>query len=157
MQDAIARIRAFLGAEPVVGTNAFLTTIKRNGEPSTRQVSTFVEGWTIRTIGASAGLAIRHLRRNPVAAYLYVETCPSTNRRRNVFLRGAVDLTNDPAAIHAFLERCAAATGWPIPTPRYERTLISFRPDYLRAEGFRTDRYEQQEPAIILRDFPPVD
>lgn len=156
MHDVIARIRAFIGAEPVVGANAFLTTIRQNGEPFTRQVSTFVEGWTVGTIASATGLAVRHLRRVPVATLLYVEACPATPRRRNVFLRGVVALTSESTAIQAFLERRAAATGWPIPAPRYERVLLRFQPTYLRAEGFRAERYEQQEPAIVFRSFPPA-
>lgn len=155
MNDVVARIRAFIGAQPVVGTNAFLTTIRQNGEPFTRQVSTFVEDWTIGTIVSATGVAVRHLRRVPIATLLYVEACPATPRRRNVFLRGAVDLTSDPTSVQAFLERRATATGWPIPAPRYERVLLRFQPTYLRAEGFRADRYEEQEPAIVLRAFPP--
>ncbi|MFN8535644.1 MAG: hypothetical protein U0556_19065 [Dehalococcoidia bacterium] len=157
MTDEVTRIRLFIGAEPVKATNAFLTTLRRNGEPFTRQVSTFVEEWTVRTIISGPGLAVKHLRHRPIATYLYVESNPPTNRRRNVFLSGIVDLTNDLEAVKDFFERRAAATGWPIPAPGAQRTLISFRPLYLRAEGFRTDRYDGREPPVVLRDFPPVD
>ncbi|MCS7001281.1 MAG: pyridoxamine 5'-phosphate oxidase family protein [Dehalococcoidia bacterium] len=155
MDSSVARVREFIGAEPIAGKNAFLTTFRRNGQPYLRQVSTFFNGWTVETISREPATKVDHLRANPAAVYLWVETCPEF-RRRNVWMYGSVEIVEDPAVVQEFLERRQATIGTKIPPVTYRRVLLRFTPTFLRGEGFQdtsANGYKANEPPVILRSF----
>lgn len=135
MDDAVRAVRAFIGADPQKGKNAWFTSNNSNGDHSVRQISTFIEGWTVNTITQSKSLKLKHLANDNRVSYLWVDDQPGP-RRKNVWMRGTVEIVSDPDEVAAFMERRAAAVGSQVPPRDWERYLIRFTPHYLRAEGF---------------------
>lgn len=146
--DAVAAIRAFIGAEPQQGRNAFFISLDREGNPSIRQVSTFIEGWTVWTVSQAQSLKLKHLRRDPRGQYLWVDDQPA-RRRKNVWMRGAVSILDDQDAVAEFIERRARTLGFQAPPRDWQRVVMRFEPHYLRAEGFLGD--EAGNTPVILR------
>ncbi|MCS6802160.1 MAG: hypothetical protein RMM58_06060 [Chloroflexota bacterium] len=147
-EAAIAAIRAFIGAEPQQGRNAFFISLDRRGNPSIRQVSTFIEGWTVWTVSQAQSLKLKHLRRDPRGQYLWVEDQPA-RRRKNVWMRGTVTLIEDEGAVAEFMERRSRALGFSVPQRDWQRVVMRFEPDYLRAEGFLGE--EAGNTPVIMR------
>lgn len=150
MNDAIQSIRAFIGADPQAAKNAWFVSTALNGDHSVRQVSTFIEGWTVYTITQSKSLKLKHLAKNPRATYLWVDG-KVEHRRKNVWMKGTTEVITDPDEVGAFLTRRAAALGAPArnesdPMIRY---LIKFTPTYLRAESFVS--HAMGTPPTVLR------
>lgn len=146
--EAIAAIRAFIGAEPLQGRNAFFVSLDRQGNPSIRQISTYVEGWTVWTVSQAGSLKVKHLRRDPRGQYLWVEDQP-VRRRKNVWMRGSVTIVEDQDEVAAFMERRAKALGFRVPERDWHRVVLRFQPEYLRAEGFLGE--EAGNAPVILR------
>ncbi|MCS7003341.1 MAG: pyridoxamine 5'-phosphate oxidase family protein, partial [Dehalococcoidia bacterium] len=132
--EKIAELRQFIST-PAPAVNTFLTTIKSDGSPYIRQVSAFVEGWRLGTISNADNLKVTHLRRNPVATYLFVQQQPQFGAK-NIWLQGRVEIVDDEAGVQEFLQRRAAATGRPVPQAEFKRVVIYTTPTFLRAEGF---------------------
>ncbi|MCS6802559.1 MAG: pyridoxamine 5'-phosphate oxidase family protein [Chloroflexota bacterium] len=130
----LQEIREFIGQRPPA-VNSFLITLRSDGTPFIRQVSTFIEGWTIQTVSNAANLKVRHIRNNPAVSYLWVQQRPQFGAK-NVWVNGVAEIVSDPAEVQAFLERRAAATGTPVPPAEFERVVIRVVPTFLRAEGF---------------------
>lgn len=118
---------------------AFLTTLRKDGRPHCRPVSTFVEGWTVGTISQDLHLKNRHIRNNPVVGYLWVEQCPPPGiRPKSVWMQGVCEIIEDPEEIAAFYRRREAATGRgdTHADEEWNRLLLRTRPQLVRAEGF---------------------
>ena len=135
--DAIQAIREFIGAEPPKNRAAWFVSNAVNGDHSVRQVNTYIEGWTVYTISQSKSLKLKHLASNNKASYLWVDD-KDEHRRKNVWMKGTVDIVTDPDEVAAFLKRRQAAFGRPHQNESAPmiRHLIRFTPDYLRAESF---------------------
>jgi hypothetical protein len=146
--EAVAAVRAFIGAEPPQGRSAFIISLDARGNPSVRQVSTYIEGWTVWTVSQAGSLKVRHLRADPRASYLWVEDQPQ-RRRKNVWLRGRVTVVNAPEEVAAFLERRSRTLGFRVPERDWQRVVLRFQPEYLRAEGFLGE--EAGNTPVILR------
>ena len=147
-EEATAAVRAFIGADPQQGRNAFFISLDHAGNPSIRQVSTFIEGWTVWTVSQAKSLKLKHLRRDPRGQYLWVEDQP-VRRRKNVWMRGEVAIVEDPEEVAAFMERRARTLGVRAPERDWHRVLLCFQPTYLRAEGFLGE--EAGNTPVILR------
>jgi general stress protein 26 len=133
-EDKKAEIQAFINQRPPA-VHAFMTTLKRDGSPYIRQVSTFIEGWTIYTVSRFTNLKMKHLRNNSRVTYMWV--APEAEYGAvNVWVQGDIEIVDDPAKVQEFLEHRAAATGRPIPTVQYDRLYLRLQPTFLRAEGF---------------------
>lgn len=145
-QQRLQEIREFIGQRPPA-VNSFLITLRSDGAPFIRQVSTFLEGWTIQTVSNASHLKVRHLRNNPTVTYLWVQQRPQFGAK-NVWVNGVAEIVSDPAEVQAFLERRAAATGTPVPQAEFERVVIRVVPTFLRAEGFAAG-----PRADVFRDF----
>ena len=146
-QQKLQEIREFIGQRPPA-VNSFLITLRSTGTPFVRQVSTFIEGWTIQTISNAANLKVKHVRANPNVTYLWVQQRPQFGAR-NVWINGTAEVISDPAEVQAFLERRAAATGTPVPPAEFERVVIRVTPTFLRAEGFAAGPRPE-----VVRTFP---
>lgn len=165
IDQTLQRVRDFIGADPPKQTDAFLSTFRKNGQPFIRQISVLVDGWTVQAFTSATKLMVAQLHTNPNAMFLWAEMNPPA-RRRNVWMNGTAELSSDPDEIMAFLQRRNALGGRPGgqggqpggrqrgQQPRVEGRLITFRPTFLRAEGFRSDLYTaMMEPKFILREF----
>lgn len=148
--QALAAVRAFIGAEPQQGRNAFFISLDSKGNPSIRQVSTFIEGWTVWTVSQAQSLKLKHLRRDPRGHYLWVDDQPE-RRRKNVWMRGMVSILDDHDAVAEFMERRARTLGFQAPRRDWHRVVMRFEPHYLRAEGFLGDE-AGNTPVILRRD-----
>jgi general stress protein 26 len=149
-EEAIKAIREFIGAEPQKGRNAFFASLDSSGSPSFRQISTYIEGWTVYTVSQARSLKLKHLRRDPRASYLWIEDRPE-RRRKMVWLRGTCEIIEDPDEVAAFMERRATTLGYKVPERDWHRMVIKFTPDYLRAETFLGEE-AGNEPVIIKND-----
>lgn len=119
----------------------FMTTLKKDGSPSVRQVSSFVEGWTIGTITRSTHLKNLHIARNPVVTYHWVSLTPNEWRAvPNVVIQGTCEIIKDPDIVEAFVRRRAEARRIAVTTSVNERWLLKTTPTMLRAEGFTGPR-----------------
>jgi hypothetical protein len=145
-------VHAFIAAYQQ--TPCYFMTIRKNGRPVMRQVSAFVEGWTVGTITQDLHVKTSHVRSNPRVGYLWVD---NTNARglawapRNVWVEGNAELIEDPDEVGAFFARRVAAHNHGDAHPAddgYKRILIRTTPDYVRAEGFA----EASRP-VIFRSF----
>jgi hypothetical protein len=150
--EAIAAVRAFIGAEPQQGRNAFFISLDREGNPSIRQISTFIEGWTVWTVSQATSLKVSHLRRDPRGQYLWVEDQPG-RRRKNVWMRGEVTIVEDQDDVAAFMERRARTLGFRVPERDWHRVLLRFQPTYLRAEGFLGEQAGNTPVILRAADF----
>lgn len=130
----------------------YLITMRKDGRPTGRPVSTFIEGWKIGTISQYEHLKNRHIENNPEVAYLFTELHPAEDRRpRSVFVQGKCDIITDADTINAFFDRRKAARGVgdAHPDEDWTRLLLVTSPTYVRAEGF----LGRLKPAVY-RDFP---
>ncbi|MCS6802988.1 MAG: pyridoxamine 5'-phosphate oxidase family protein [Chloroflexota bacterium] len=128
----------------------FLTTTQRSGQPVTRQVGAFLDGWRVGTITEPESVKVAHIRRNPLVSYLWVELTPAERGpARNVLLLGECTIDDDPERVYDFLVRRAAARGWPAPERRTDRWLLWTTPRLVRAEG-----WVGGETPAILTTFP---
>ena len=132
--DKREEIRTFISTRPPA-VHAFMTTLKKDGQPYIRQVSTFVEGWTINTVSRFTNLKMTHIRNNPLVTYMWVQS-PSDYGAKNVWVQGEIEIVDDPAQVQAFLEHRASTQGNPIPAVQYDRLYLKLQPKFLRAEGF---------------------
>jgi general stress protein 26 len=117
----------------------FLITMRKDGRPHSRPVSTFVEGWTVGTISQDIHLKNQHIRNNPVVGYLWVEQCPNPGiRPKSVWMQGLCTIVEDDDEIDAFYERRAKATGRGDrhSDEEWKRLLFVTTPQVVRAEGF---------------------
>lgn len=147
-EDARGEIQEFIGRR-FPDITCYMITLKKDGTPSIRQVSTFVEGWTVGTISQSTHIKNLHIRRNPNVTYLWTELKAGEFRSaKNVWLNGTCEIVEDQAEVQAFLERRAAAYGQPLGESKYLRYLLRTTPTYLRAEGFTGPRRP-----VILTEF----
>ena len=144
IRDFISRYHA--------GTLSFMLTLRRNGTPVMRPVSTFVEGWTIGTISQHHQVKVQHVRNNPTVGYLFVDAegppYMSLGYTKNVWVAGTAELIEDPEEVADFFRRREAATGQGDAHPHdqsYTRLLFRTTPTYLRAEGFA----EHARPVIL--------
>ncbi len=144
--EKVEEFHNFIMQQPPA-VHAFMTTVRSNGTPYLRQVSTFVEGWDIQTITNPGKLKMKHLLNNPNVAVMWVQHRPDSVAK-NVWVSGKAELVTDAGKIQEFLERRSKASGRPIPQATYERVLVIVRPEFLRAEGFA----EGQTPQF-LRQF----
>ena len=135
MDDAVRAVREFIGADPQKGKNAWFTSNSGNGDHSVRQISTYIEGWTVYTVTQSKSLKLRHLESDPRASYLWVDDQP-VPRRKNVWMKGIVDVISDQDEVAEFMARRAANLGFTPPVQNWERFVIRFKPTDLRAESF---------------------
>lgn len=145
--ERLEEIHGFI-TQRAPAVNSFLITHRADGTPFLRQVSAFVEGWTVQTISNAAYLKVKHLRTNPNVTYLWVQQRPQFGAR-NVWLNGRAELVDDPGQVREFLERRAAATGAPAPVADFERVVIRVTPTFLRAEGFSGGPRSE-----VFRSFP---
>ena len=128
----------------------FMTTIRKDGQPSMRQVGSFVTGWSVETATQPWHVKNWHIRRNPSVTYLFVELTATPYRMaRNVMLQGTCEIIEDPAALADFDIRRVARTGRSLPGTIHERWLLKTTPTYMRAEGFTGPR-----SPVILTEFP---
>ncbi|GIW06956.1 MAG: hypothetical protein KatS3mg060_1761 [Dehalococcoidia bacterium] len=136
---ALPEIQAFLRRRfPEVA--CFLTTLRKDGRPSIRQVGAFVTDWTIETATQPWHVKNQHIRRNPIVTYLWVGLTPGEYRAvPNVMLQGVCEILEDPAAVRDFDERRRQALG-ALGATETERWLLRTRPTSLRAEGFTGPR-----------------
>lgn len=133
--EAISAIRAFIGADPQQGREAWFVSLDEQGNPSLRQISTFIEGWTVWTVSQSKSLKVKHLRADPRTSYLWVEDQP-VRRRKNVWMRGTAKIVEDQDDVAAFMERRSQALNFRVPERDWHRVVVRFEPEYLRAESF---------------------
>lgn len=130
---------------------SFLITLRKDGRPHCRPVSTFVEGWMVGTISQGEHLKNRHIRSNPQVGYLWVELCPPEGRRpRSVWMQGTCEVVDDSAEVQAFFKRREVVFGMGDlhPDEDWRRLLLRTTPTLVRAEGFLGPR----TPALY-RDF----
>lgn len=133
---------------PIMG---YLITLRKDGRPTGRPVSTFIEGWKIGTISQYEHLKNRHIENNPEVAYLFTELNPKVGSRpRSVFVQGKCDIIKDADTINAFFERRKAVKGMgdAHPDEDWTRLLLLTSPTYVRAEGF----LQRLKPAVY-REF----
>lgn len=136
MDDAVRAVREFIGADPQKGKNAWFTSNNAEGNHSVRQISTFIEGWTVYTVSQYKSLKLKHLETDPRASYLWVDDQP-VPRRKNVWMRGTVEVITDKDEVAQFMARRAATLGFTPPVhDDWVRYVIKFTPTYLRAESF---------------------
>lgn len=131
--------------------NKFLITLRKDGRPHCRPVSTFVEGWTVGTISQGEHLKNQHVRNNPQVGYLWVEACPAQGQwLKSVWMQGTAEVIEDPAEVEAFFKRRQEATGVGNHHPNDEWVKLLFRttPTLVRAEGF----LGPSKP-VLYRDF----
>lgn len=157
MSEVIQSIRDFIGADPAKNRSAWFVSNAVNGDHSVRQVNTYIEGWTVYTVSPAESLKMKHLERNNKASYIWVEN-QGEQRRKNVWMKGTVDVITDPAEINDLLTRRAAAFGAPhrYEARQFERQIIRFKPTYLRAESFVS--HESGTPPFVMKaaDFIEV-
>jgi general stress protein 26 len=118
---------------------AYLITLRKDGRPHARPVSTFVEGWTVGTISQGEHLKNQHIRNNPQVGYLWVEMFPAEGQRpKSVWLQGNCEIVEDSKEVQDFFARRQAATGVGDrhPDEEWTRLLLRTRPTLVRAEGF---------------------
>lgn len=118
---------------------AYLITLRKDGRPHGRPVSTFVEGWTVGTISQGEHLKNQHVRNNPEVAYLWVELMPRPGERvRSVWMQGTCEVVEDEKEVSAFFARREAARGVGDRHPEedWTRLLLRTTPTLVRAEGF---------------------
>lgn len=118
---------------------AFLMTLRKDGRPDTRPVSTFVEGWTVGTVSQDLHLKNQHVRTNPVVGYLWADQCPQEGvRPKSVWMQGRCEIVEDAAEIASFYQRRAVALGRDDShvEETWTRLLRRTTPQLVRAEGF---------------------
>ncbi|MFN8535155.1 MAG: pyridoxamine 5'-phosphate oxidase family protein [Dehalococcoidia bacterium] len=146
----IREIQAFMQKRHPEVT-AFLVTTKRDGRPFIRQVNAFVDGWTVTSLSPPEGLKISQIRRNPAAAFLWVQQFPD-RLARNVWVQGDVEIVEDRAEIDAFLDRRQRVWGQRFTKPpAVETVLLRLQPTFLRSEHFRENPRE-----FMMREFPDL-
>jgi general stress protein 26 len=130
------------------GTAKMMITLRKDGRPSARPVSAFVEGWTVGTISQKEHLKNTHVRNNPQVGYLWTELNPSGDQwLKTVWLQGACEVVEDMDAILAFYKRREAVTGRgdTHANDDWVRYLLRTTPTFIRAEGF----LDRDTPAIF--------
>lgn len=145
---ALDEIRAFVqrGFPDVA---CFMTTIRKDGRPSSRQVGSFITEWSVETATQPWHVKNLHIRRNPIVTYLWVELIPGEFRMaRNVFLQGTCEIIEDQDILKDFDRRRYERTGRTNSSAGHDRWLLRTTPVYLRAEGFTGPRRP-----VILTDF----
>ncbi|MFN8534446.1 MAG: pyridoxamine 5'-phosphate oxidase family protein [Dehalococcoidia bacterium] len=147
-QAALAEIHSFIQRRfPEVA--CFMTTMRKDGRPSIRQVGTFVTGWTIETATQPWHVKNLHIRRNPIVTYLWVGLTPGEFRAvPNVMIQGTCEILEDPSVVRDFDARRRERTGVG-GASEHERWLLRTTPTSLRAEGFTGPRRP-----VILTEFP---
>ncbi len=119
----------------------FMTTLRKDGRPAIRQVGSFITGWTVETATQPWHVKNKHIRRNPLVTYLWVELHEAEHRMvRNVMLQGECQIIESAEAVKDFDERRRQALGRNVGASDHERWLLRTHPTYLRAEGFTGPR-----------------
>tara|TARA_B110000196_G_C21083318_1_gene633639 strand:+ start:762 stop:1271 length:510 start_codon:yes stop_codon:yes gene_type:complete len=136
-------------------TLSYLLTIRKNGQPVMRPVSTFVEDWSIYTISQHHQIKVQHVKNNPNVGYLFTDNGGPAymplGYTKNVWVSGLCTISNDQDEISDFFKRRESATGQGDAHPHddsYTRILFKTKLNYLRAEGFA----EHARP-IVYKSF----
>jgi hypothetical protein len=135
VDDTTTAVQQFI-ANRDRSANGFLITLDNAGQPVIRQVGIFVEGWAPQTYVGASSLSARHLRRNPLGTYLWVQREPG-GRAKNAWMRGQFEIVDDADEMAAFFERRAAVTGIRgAVRAAGEGVVLRMTPALVRAEGF---------------------
>ncbi|MDG1990137.1 MAG: pyridoxamine 5'-phosphate oxidase family protein [Dehalococcoidia bacterium] len=136
-------------------TLSYLLTIRKNGQPVMRPVSTFVEDWTIYTISQHHQIKVQHVKNNPNVGYLFTDNGGPAymplGYTKNVWVSGLCEISNNQDEISDFFKRRESVTGQGDAHPHddsYTRILFKTKLNYLRAEGFA----EHARP-IVYKSF----
>ena len=146
-----AEVLAFIKQRPPA-VASYLVTLRKDGRPHTRPVSTFIEGWTVGTISQGEHLKNQHIRRNPQVGYLWIELCPAAGRSpRSVWMQGTCEVIEDEQEVQDFFARRKAAIGQGDlhPDEDWKRLLLRTTPTLVRAEGF----FENHNTPALYRSF----
>ncbi|PZC41026.1 MAG: General stress protein 26 [Chloroflexi bacterium] len=136
-------------------TLSYFLTIRKNGQPVMRPVSTFVEGWDIYTISQHHQVKVQHVKNNANVGYLFTDNEGDAymplGYTKNVWVSGICEIITDQSEIEEFFIRREKGTGQGDAHPHdntYTRLLFKTKLNYLRAEGFA----EHARP-IIYKHF----